>query len=102
MMATMQRWIAIFTDTPSMLEVRAQYGLKHVEYLDQYRDEIILAGGCRLSPESDYMGGLWILEVKDRARAVELVEQDPYFIRGARHYELRTWGKAFPERQVTL
>ena len=48
------------------------------------------------------MGGLWILEVIDRARAVALIEGDPYFIHGVRRYELRTWGKAFPERQVLL
>ena len=96
------RWIAIFTDTPEMLKVRAQHERAHIEYLDSHQQEIVLAGGCRLSPDSAYMGGLWILEVVDRARAVQLVEQDPYFIHGARRYELRTWGKAFPERQVLL
>lgn len=96
------RWIAIFTDTPAMLAVRAQWGDAHLAYLDQCRDEIVLAGGCRHSPEGDYIGGLWILEVPDRARAVQLVEQDPYFVHGARQYALRTWGKAFADRLVQL
>ncbi|MEX8192321.1 YciI family protein [Comamonas guangdongensis] len=96
------RWIAIFTDTSKMLEVRARFETAHFAFLDRYRDEIVLAGGCRLQPEGDYMGGLWVFEVASRERAVELIEQDPYFIHGARNYELRTWGKAFPGRQVLL
>jgi uncharacterized protein YciI len=96
------RWIAMFTDTPAMLEVRAQLADAHLAYLDRHASEILLAGGCRHSPEGDYVGGLWVLEVADRERAVQLVEQDPYFLSGGRHYELRTWGKAFPERRVTL
>ena len=96
------RWIAIFTDTPEMLAVRTRHQGPHLEYLDRHRAEIVLAGGCRLEPESAFMGGLWILEVIDRARAVALIEGDPYFIHGVRRYELRTWGKAFPERQVLL
>ena len=96
------RWIAIFTDTPAMLAVRAQYGQAHLDYLAQHKPEIVLAGGCRHAPESDYIGGLWVLEVPNRARAVALVEQDPYFIHGARAYELRTWGKAFEDEQVLL
>jgi uncharacterized protein YciI len=96
------RWIAVFTDTPAMLQVRTELAEAHLAYLDRHASEIVLAGGCRHSPESDYVGGLWVLEVADRARAVELVEQDPYFLSGARRYELRTWGKAFPERRVSL
>lgn len=96
------RWIAIFTDTPKMLEVRARLQDEHLAFLDRYRDEIVLAGGCCLQPEGHYMGGLWIFEVAGRERAVELIGQDPYFNHGARSYELRIWGKAFPGRQILL
>ena len=96
------RWIAIFTDTPKMLDVRARLAAAHIAFLDRYHDEILLAGGCRQQPEGDYMGGLWVFEVASRERAVELIEQDPYFVHGARSYELRTWGKAFPEREILL
>lgn len=43
-----------------------------------------------------------MLEVPDRARAVALIEQDPYYRSGARQYVLRTWGKAFEEDRVVL
>lgn len=96
------RWVAIFTDTPAMLAVRSQLGQNHLDFLAQHKDEILLAGGCRLEAGGDYMGGLWVMEVPDHARAAALIEQDPYFHSGARQYELRTWGKAFEDEQVLL
>lgn len=96
------RWVAIFTDTPAMLSVRAQWGAAHLDYLARHLDEIVLAGGCRDDEGGDYIGGMWVLEVSSRARAVTLIEQDPYFVHGARSYALRTWGKAFEDRQVLL
>lgn len=80
------RWVAIFTDTPAMLAVRAQWNPAHLDYLAQHDDEIVLAGGCRHEDGGDYIGGLWVLEVPNRARAVELIERDPYFVQGARHF----------------
>jgi hypothetical protein len=101
------RWIAIFTDTPTMLAVRAQQGQAHLDFLARHKTEIVLAGGCRSDAGGDYVGGdyvggLWVLEVSDRARAVALIEQDPYYLSGARQYVLRTWGKAFEEDRVVL
>ena len=96
------RWIAIFTDTPDMLAVRAQQGQAHLDFLAQHKAEIVLAGCCRSDAGGDYVGGLWVLEVPDRARAVALIEQDPYYLSGARQYVLRTWGKAFEEDRVVL
>lgn len=96
------RWVAIFTDTPAMLAVRVQWGQAHLNYLEKHEHEIVLAGGCRHEEGGNYIGGLWVLEVPNRERAVELIEQDPYFVHGARQYELRTWGKAFEDRQVLL
>lgn len=37
-----------------------------------------------------------------RARAVALIENDPYWVPGLRRYRLLTWGNAFPDRPVTL
>ena len=96
------RWIAIFTDTPTMLAVRAQQGQAHLDFLARHKAEIVLACGCRSDAGGDYVGGLWVLEVPDRARAVALIEQDPYYLSGARQYVLRTWGKAFADRVEQL
>jgi len=96
------RWVAIFDDEPQMLEVRLTHEAEHLKYLEEHQDEVVLAGGLREVAAGQHVGGLWVLEVSSRERAVELVEQDPYFVLGARSYELRVWGKAFPERKVLL
>ena len=96
------RWVAIFEDTPQMLAVRAEREHLHLACLDRHRDEIVLAGGCRPAPGESFVGGLWVFEVASRERAVELIEADPYYVPACRSYTLRTWGKAFPERRVSL
>ena len=88
------RWIVFFTDTPEMLAVRQQREFDHLAYLRQHAGEIKLAGGCRPAPEASFVGGLWILEVATRERAIELIENDPYFEPLWRSYQLLTWGKA--------
>lgn len=95
------RWIVIFEDLPEMLAVRKAREPAHLAYLRQHESEILIAGGCREAPGADYVGGLWVLEVASRDRAVELVENDPYFEPAVRSYKLRTWGKAL-DKNVAL
>ena len=96
------RWIAIFNDTPDMLAVRTAREPLHLAYLGKYASEILLAGGSRSEPGGEFIGGLWVLEVATRERAVELIEKDPYYVPACRSYQLRTWGKAFADKQVLL
>ena len=96
------RWVVVFEDTEEMLKVREAWEPAHLEYLGNHASEIVLAGGLRNAPAGHFVGGLWVLEVPSRERAVELVERDPYFLHGVRSYRLHVWGKAFPERQVVL
>jgi uncharacterized protein len=96
------RWAAIFEDTADMLQVRASHEADHLAYLGAFESEILIAGGLRDAPGGPFVGGLWVLDVSSRDRAVELVEHDPYFIHGARSYRLHVWGKALPDKQVVL
>jgi hypothetical protein len=43
-----------------------------------------------------------VFEVKDRARAIELIERDPYYIACPRKYQLLAWGKALSHHQVLM
>lgn len=99
---TFMRYIAFFTDTPEMLEVRKERELRHLEYLRDQASEILIAGGCREAPGDPFVGGLWVLEVASRERAVELIENDPYFTPSYRSYRLLTWGKAFADKKICL
>ena len=96
------RLVALFDDTPAMPDVRARLEPAHLEYLRQKVGEIVLAGGLREVPGGSYVGGLWILEVPSKARAHELVRNDPYFQAEARPYRLLVWGKALPDLPAVL
>ena len=96
------RWIVFFTDTPQMLQVRKERESLHLDYLRQHETEIVIAGGCREAPGSAFVGGLWVLDVASRERAVALIECDPYFVPAHRSYRLLTWGKAFADKTVRL
>jgi len=97
------RWVAIFQDGPGMVSVRNERGLaEHLGYLRQHAKEILIAGGLREAPEGPIVGGLWVMDVATRERAVELVANDPYFASGQRTYRLLTWAKALEEREALL
>jgi uncharacterized protein len=96
------RWIALFEDNADMLHVRQRHEAAHLEYLVAHEREVLIAGGLRDAPGGAFIGGLWVLEVSSRDRAIQLVERDPYFIHGGRSYRLHLWGKALEDKQVML
>jgi hypothetical protein len=98
----MARWVVFFDDEPGMLDIRRERESLHLAYLERNALEIPMAGGLREAPGEAFVGGLWVLEVASRERAVELIENDPYYVPSLRRYRLLTWGKAFPDRLVTL
>ena len=91
------RYVAIFNDLPEMLAILKAQAEQHIAYLKEHREEILISGGLREDPEGDFVGGMWILEVESRERAVSLIENDPYFVPACRAYRLLVWGKALPE-----
>lgn len=96
------RFVVIFEDSPAMANVRREREAMHIEYLRGHQEEIVIGGGLREQPGGPFVGGLWILEVPSKERAVQLVEGDPYFQAEKRRYRLLVWGKALPDRQVVL
>ncbi len=96
------RFVVIFEDSPQMVAVRSAGEPAHLAYLEAHRAEIPMAGGLRYEHGGPYVGGLWVFEVDSKARAIDLVEGDPYFLAHPRKYRLLAWGKALPHHQVTL
>ena len=96
------RYVAIFDDSTEMAEVRNRVEPDHLRYLEEHHAEIPMAGGLRNEHGGRYVGGLWVFEVANRARAVELIEGDPYFIACPRTYRLLAWGKALPHLQAHM
>jgi uncharacterized protein YciI len=96
------RYVAIFDDDTAMASVRARLEPAHLAFLEAHRAEIPMAGGLRAEAGGPYAGGLWVFEVASRARAVALIEADPYQQAHARAYRLLAWGKALPHHAVTM
>jgi uncharacterized protein YciI len=96
------RLVAIFDDTPRMPAVRERFEPAHLAYLREHVAEIPCAGGLRDSPGGPYCGGLWVMEVASKDRAVQLIEADPFFQAERRPYRLLVWGKALPDLQAVL
>lgn len=88
------RLVVIFEDTVAMTEVRRRLEPAHLEFLRANAGEIVSAGSLRETESAQPMGGLWVLEVSSRQRAIELVEADPYYQAERRPFRLLTWGKA--------
>ena len=87
------RFVVIFEDQPGMLDIRRERGDQHLQYLAQHANEIRVAGGLKESNESPFVGGLWIMDVASRDRALELIESDPYYSPEHRGFRLLVWNK---------
>ena len=96
------RLIVVFEDTPPMAAVHQRLEPAHLAYLREHVGEIVIAGGTRDVPGGPYVGGLWILDVTSKERALQLIEADPYYVAERRPYRLLVWGKALPDVPVTL
>ena len=96
------RFVVVFDEGPEMIPVRATHEPAHLRFLEANRGEIPMAGGLRNEPGGPYVGGLWVLEIESRERAVELIESDPYFKANPRKYRLLAWGKALPQFDVLM
>lgn len=96
------RLVALFEDEPAMVGVRQRLEPDHLAFLEAHRVEIPMAGGLRDEPGGPYAGGLWVFEVASKARAIQLIEDDPYYQAHRRPYRLLAWGKALPQYEVRM
>lgn len=96
------RLIALFEDEPAMAGVRQRLETEHLAFLEAHRAEIPMAGGLRNEPGGAFTGGLWVFDVESKARAIELIEADPYHQAHPRPYRLLVWGKALPQYEVRM
>ena len=96
------RFVVMFEDSPEMAEVRRVREPDHLQFLEKHHAEIPMAGGLRNEHSGPYVGGLCVFEVESRSRAVELIEQDPYYVAYPRKYQLQAWGTALPHLQALM
>ncbi|MCZ4279683.1 YciI family protein [Kiloniella laminariae] len=99
----MTRWAVLFTDSPEMLDVRADKARRdaHVAYVRAH-PELLIGGGLKTNPEGDFCGALWIVEAAAREDVVQLILRDPFYSSEYRRYVIYSWGKILEDKQVLL
>lgn len=99
----MQRWAVIFRDTDDMLEIRGNKELRdqHVAYAKAH-PELLIGGGLKPDPDSDFCGAMWIVEANEKAEVESLILADPFYVAAHRTYEIFAWGKILEDKSVTL
>ncbi|MFT2112724.1 YciI family protein [Marinomonas sp. 2405UD68-3] len=96
------RWVVLFNDAPEMMEHRKNNKQSHVDYVSKNKTEILIGGGFKEDQEGIFVGGMWILNVSSKQRAIKLIENDPYFHPVHRKYRLLLWGKVLEDETVLL
>ncbi|MFA6311166.1 MAG: YciI family protein [Sterolibacterium sp.] len=92
-----------FFDRADRYEVRQQHLQAHIEWLDQRKDRVLVAGSLRNELGTQPIGGLWIVDAENPTEIEQLIESDPFWANGLRQsYEIHHWSKAFPERMVPV
>jgi uncharacterized protein YciI len=84
------------TDKPGHQDLRQQVRADHLRFLEA-KKHLLLAAGARLADEGgDALGGLYILDVDDRASAERFIAEDPFTRAGLFDSVVVTrWRKAF-------
>jgi hypothetical protein len=96
-------FVVRFTDKPDRLATRKEFLPAHIAWLDQHKDMILVAGSLRPDAGQEPVGGLWIVDAKDRRTIEELLLTDPFWVQGLRNTcEIMYWSKAFPDRRVPI
>ena len=93
----------ILRNKPDQAELGAQYREAHIQWLDEPRDAVRVAGSLREAFDATPVGGLWVVEAPSKEAVLALLVTDPYFTCGLRQsHEVLHWRKAFPLRQVPV
>ena len=96
-------YLVIFEDDPARLSVREQHMQAHIDFLDRNRERILVAGSLREAAGQPPQGGLWIVDVADRAAAETIYRDDPFWVNGLRKsVTVKYWSKAFPDRKTPV
>lgn len=92
-----------FTDKPGSLAVRKAFLPAHLEWLDQHKHIVRVAGSLRAEPEAAPAGALWVVEAAGKPEIERLIQSDPFWTQGLRQdFEILHWSKAFPDRRVEV
>lgn len=93
----------LFTDKPGHGALRAELLQAHVQWVDEHREQVLVAGSLRHAPPDVPVGGLWVVEAPDPEAVHRLMASDPFFTGGLRErVEVFHWNKALPGHRALV
>ena len=92
-----------FTDRPDHGALRAKHLDAHIQWVDQHKDVVLVAGSLREQPHDVPKGGLWVVEAESKAAILELMKTDPFYTCGLRQsIEVLHWSKALQDHKALV
>ena len=93
----------LFTDKPEHGALRAEHLQAHIDWVDQHKNVVLVAGSLRIEPQATPKGGLWIVEAESKASVIQIMATDPFYTCGLRQsVELLYWSKALEQHQALV
>ena len=93
----------LFTDQPHHGALRSKYLQAHIDWVDQNKAAVLVAGSLRAQPQDTPKGGLWIVEAASKASVMQIMATDPFYTCGLRQsVEVLYWSKALEQHQALV
>lgn len=90
-------FVVLCEDKDMSGKLRSRTRPAHLQYLQPYRDKILLAGPLLQDGSEESAGGLIIIDLPDYDAAVSFAQNDPYALAGLfARIEVRAWRKVIP------
>lgn len=87
-------------DNPNSTGKRAENRPAHVEYLEQHKDQIVMAGPLTTDDGQISVGSLLILDMPNREAVIAFAENDPYAKAGLfNSVAISAWRQVFPKKE---
>ena len=99
----MMLFAVLFTDKPEHGALRAEYLQAHIDWVDQNKAAVLVAGSLRNELQDTPKGSLWIVNAVSKASVMQLLATDPFYTRGLRQsIEVLHWSKALENHQALI
>ena len=93
----------LFTDKPGHGALRSEYLHAHIDWVDQNKAAVLVAGSLRAEPQDTPKGGLWIVEAISKANVMQIMATDPFYTCGLRQsIEVLHWSKALEHHKALV